>query len=62
MSPRTCEWCGATVGTRRQRLLALPPEYGDRKLYFHPACLEKFKDANPNLMKKKENDALQRNR
>lgn len=57
----SCEWCRTEVG-RRARVLALPLEYGDRKLYFHPACLEKFKDANPNIMKKKENDALQRNR
>lgn len=56
-----CEWCGKPAG-RRRRVFSLPVEYGDRKLYFHPTCMEKFKEANPNLMKKKENDALQRTR
>ena len=59
----TCEWCGDPVGGSRSypRLLILPKEYGERKLRFHEKCLEQFKDANPNLMRKKEDEALQNN-
>lgn len=60
---RFCEWCAGYVGQARKfcRVLVLPAEYGNRKLYFHEKCLEKFKEANPNIMRQKENEALQRN-
>lgn len=59
---RKCEWCGKRLGYRKfPRVLLLPPEYGNRKLYFHEPCLIRFKDANPNLMRQKEIDALQKN-
>lgn len=56
--PQVCEWCREVIGTARRfvPVINIPLE-GDnqwRKLRFHPACLDKFKSANPNLMRRKE--------
>ncbi len=58
---RYCEWCAGPVSIGRKfcRVLTMPREYNGRKLYFHERCLTKFKDANPNMMRQKEQEALQ---
>jgi len=59
-SVKICEWCREPVGARRLRVFTLPRELGERKLYFHARHLEEFKEANPTIMMKKEEDAHQR--
>lgn len=59
MKTKICEWCREPVGERRLRVFVLPKEMGEKKLYFHQKHLEEFKGANPNIMRKKEQDAYQ---
>lgn len=65
MDAKNCEWCGELVGAaRRFRPVMMIPLEDDkwRKLYFHPSCREKFKEANPNIMRRKEELELRRQR
>lgn len=59
-----CEWCAGPVGQKSsfRRVFILPKEYGNRKLHFHAKCLNRFKEANPNIMRQKHNEALQHHR
>lgn len=58
-----CEWCRTPVGGARRfpRVLLVPMDDGSsRKLYFHEKCLGQFKEANPRLMLRKEEEALRK--
>lgn len=59
---RICHWCKKGVGTARRFVnVMVIPLAGQEgiKHYFHPKCLEQYREKNPRAELRKEERALQ---